>query len=206
MANGLVIYFDGPDGAGKTTQLHLVAENLRQEGYTVHNTRTLGGTPIGESLRQAALSQYERPVETDLHIALASSYALAAEVLARRESGEVILIDRSPLSMVAYQVYGDGLDEQQGFLAADQIMELIKPDLTIVYMASDETLQTRRKQRIHDDGDYFENKSLDYHKRVAEGFEKASEHFKAVLVGANGEAEEVHQDTMKYLRPLLERS
>lgn len=206
MVNGLIIYFDGPDGAGKTTQLHLVAETLRQTGHTVHSTRTLGGTPIGESLRQAALSGYERPAETDLHIALASCHALASEVLARRSAGEIVLIDRSPLSMIAYQVCGDGLDEKQGFAAADEVMELIRPDLTVVYMASDETLQTRRKQRVHDDGDYFENKSLDYHKRAAEGFEKAAEHFKANIINANGNPDEVHQTTMQLLEPLLKLS
>lgn len=205
MTRGLVIYFDGPDGAGKTTQLQLVADTLQHQGCTVHITRALGGTPIGEQLRSVALSDVDRPVQVDLHIAMACHYALAPGLLERRDHGEIVLIDRSPLSIIGYQVLGDGLDMHRGYEYATELFELVRPDATILYNAADDTLQARRKAR---DGEgsinYFEDKPAAYHQRVADGLEQAAEHFGATVVSAMGTPDEVHQATMQVITPLLE--
>lgn len=200
---GLLLYFDGPDGAGKTTQLQLAEQALTQAGRTVYVTRALGGSTIGEQLRTVALNDVARPVETDLHIALACQYAQAADLVARREQGDIVLVDRSPLSIIGYQVFGDGLDPSTGYEAADALIKLLQPDKIMLYNAADELLQARRKQRNQED-DYFESKPSAYHRRVADGFDEAAEHFKADVISANGTAEEVHQATMKLLEPLLE--
>ena len=202
--SGSIIYFDGPDGVGKTTQLRMVAEKLRQAGRSVHATRTMGGTPIGEMLREAMLSGNERPVETDLYIALASQYSLAKEVLEQRRQGKVVLIDRSPLSIIAYQVYGDELDPEKGAQAARELIELVKPDRIIVYKAPKVELKARRRQRNHEIGtDFFEIKPFEYHARVAEGFKSAAEQFQAKVIDANASIEQVHDDTIDYLSELL---
>jgi dTMP kinase len=205
MANGgLVIYFDGPDGVGKTTQLKLVAEELRESGREVHATRTMGGTPIGEMLREALLSGNDRPVETDLHIALASQHALAKEIIDKRREGRVVLIDRSPLSIVAYQVFGDGLASKKGYQAAQELLDLIKPDRVIVYTAPSKELKERRQHRNHQIGnDFFEIKPFEYHDRVAKGFKEATGRFKATVIDASGSIDEVHQSTLQRLSDIL---
>ena len=68
MEGGLVVAFEGPDGVGKSTQLALASEELVENGWAVHATRNLGGTPIGEDLRKVMLSEHERPAETDFHL------------------------------------------------------------------------------------------------------------------------------------------
>lgn len=204
MANtkGLIVYFDGPDGAGKTTQLELLASALIAEGQTVHQTRSVGGTPIGELLREASLSDNERPVATDLYIALACQNALAVDVNARREQGKVVLVDRSPLSIVAYQVFGDGLASEIGYNAAQQLMDLIKPDLTIVYLADSQALESRRMDRnVHQD--YFESKPLDYHQRVAEGFKEAAQRFDAKIMDATQDVDSLQAQTVELVKAVI---
>ena len=44
---GLFLSLDGIDGTGKSTQLEIVSERLKTEGWPVKSSRNLGGTPIG---------------------------------------------------------------------------------------------------------------------------------------------------------------
>jgi dTMP kinase len=204
MANGLIIYFDGPDGVGKTTQLKLAEESLLKNNHKVYVTRTIGGTPIGELLRNVILSDNDRPPETDLHIALASQHALAGDILNRRKQGEIVLIDRSPLSIIAYQIHGDGLQQDKGYTAAQELIELIQPDLSLVYSADNQDLQERRQQRNHHSGsDHFEKQPLEYHERVAEGFKSAAQAFHAKVIDSSCSVEAVHQDTMASIAGLF---
>ena len=201
---GLIIYFDGPDGAGKSTQLKMAAGALRAEGHKVFETRTMGGTIIGEKLREALLAETERPAETDLHIAVATQYALADEVRKRRNQGEIVLLDRSPLSIIGYQVYADGLDKDLGFETVADLLDLFQSDLLIIYTASKETLAVRRLERNRLVGtDYFENKPADYHNKVAKGFADAAVHFGACTIDAEADLEHVHDATMKQIKAIL---
>jgi dTMP kinase len=203
-SKGLIIYFDGADGAGKTTQLQLAAEKLRSSGHKVFETRTLGGTPIGEKLRDVVLGGDLRPPATDLHIALACHYALAPEILARRDSGEIVLVDRGPLSIIAFQVHGDGLNEQEGYQSTQKILDLVKPDLLISYEIADETLLQRRQTRHDPQHNYFEDKAVAYHQRVTGGYKAAAAHFKATVIDGNPDIEAVHRATMTKIQALFE--
>ena len=51
MNNGLFITFEGGDGAGKSTQIDLLADHLRSRGCEVLLTREPGGTKISEKIR-----------------------------------------------------------------------------------------------------------------------------------------------------------
>jgi dTMP kinase len=202
---GLIIYFDGPDGVGKTTQLKLVADSLRSDEHEVFETRAVGGTPIGELLRTALVSDTDRPPETDLYTALASQYALATDAIKRRNQGQIVLIDRSPLSIIGYQVFGDGLDTKKGHTAAQELLDLFQPDLIIVYTADTEQLNQRRTHRNdHISVDHFESKPLEYHRRVTEGFAEAAEHFKAEVVDGSAPIELVREATMQLIGAKLQ--
>ena len=104
---GLFITFEGNEGSGKSTQVPLLVEKLREWGHTVKVFREPGGTPIGEEIRHTlkhSLSNAAMTSEADLLLMNASRAQLVREVirpaLAR---GEIIVCDRFYDSTTAYQ-------------------------------------------------------------------------------------------------------
>jgi dTMP kinase len=202
---GLVIYFDGPDGVGKTTQLQMAADKLRAAGHEVYVTRALGGSPIGDKLNDAMMSADPRPVETDFHIALAAQYAALKDVESRRNLNQVVLIDRSPLSIIAYQVFAGGLDTEKGYAEARALLDKVKPDSILMFSASSEALLSRRQARnIEHGNNYFEKLPPAYHEETAKGFLEASSRLGATTIDSDQSIESVHEATMSHILALLQ--
>jgi dTMP kinase len=204
---GRLIMFDGPDGVGKTTQLNMAAEALRAKGYEVYTTKTHGGTPIGEALREVSLSTLERTPLTDMYISLAMHAQLSQLIEDKRDRGIIVLVDRSPLSNVAYQAFGSGLDREFTLGIIDIDMQLFKPDCVLVYDAPIKITLHRMEERNklnHAKREYFESKSAEYFERVAEGYRGAAEHFGASIVEAVESAESVHKQSMKIINKCLQ--
>jgi dTMP kinase len=203
---GKLFMFDGPDGVGKTTQLHMAADALTKLGYDVYTTKTHGGTPIGEKLREVSLSELDRTPLTDMYISLAMHSELFGIIDDKRKQGVVVLVDRSPLSNIAYQAFGSGLDKDVSIGIIDIDMQLFKPDCIIVYDAPIAITRQRmieRNARNHAKQEYFESKPPEYFERVAAGYREAAAHFHASVIEATDNVEEVHKQTMKHLKKLL---
>jgi dTMP kinase len=109
---GLFLAFEGVEGAGKSTQVALLAEHLRARGREVVVAREPGSTPLGERVRSLVLDHDELgiPGRSELFLMLAARAAFVEQVvrpaLAR---GAVVLADRFELSTLAYQGAGRGL-------------------------------------------------------------------------------------------------
>ncbi|MFS8578426.1 MAG: dTMP kinase, partial [Novibacillus thermophilus] len=114
--SGLFITFEGPDGAGKTTQLNRVAEWLEQQGFAFVRTREPGGTKISDSIRTLLLNpeNSEMANETEVLLYAASRAQLVSEViLPALEDGKIVLCDRYVDASLAYQGYGLAYPVQQ---------------------------------------------------------------------------------------------
>ena len=179
---GFIIFFEGIDGTGKTTQLKRTAEFLKSDGWLVETARAHGGTPIGEALRSVSLSNILRPPLTDLYISLAMHASLAEKVAEWRQTGAIILIDRSPLSMVAYQQYGDHLAPEIVEMAAAQAMSRFSAELCITYVATVDTAMERAKQKHTGNADHFESKGQMYFERVQQGYHAAAELYGCTVI------------------------
>jgi dTMP kinase len=198
VGNGAVIMFDGPDWVGKTTQVALTAKTLKESGLDTYVSRVNGGTPVGEALRQVMLnSDLSRPVETDLYIFMAMCSALAIDLDERRSKGTVCLIDRSPLSILAYQVYGSGLNKTEGLKATKLVFSLFKPELTICYFAPKKVLKAHQSKRQDSSLAYYKSQPASYMERVVAGYKAATEEFDATAIDASGGIDKVHELTMR---------
>lgn len=203
--HGKLIFFDGTDGVGKTTQLALAADNLRAQGREVYTTRSHGGTPIGEALREASLSKHARVPLTDLYISLAMHAELQHDFNQKRAAGITVLVDRGPLAIIAYQAFGSGLEHNTAYKAVEEDIQLFDADLIIVYDAAVGVTRQRmlnRNQQTAAKVDYFESKPIEYFERVAEGYREAAKHFGALVINADQPIDTVHQQTMAAITAL----
>lgn len=200
---GRVVFFEGIDGVGKTTQLEQAAEHLRADGWLVHTARGHGGTPFGEELRKVSFMPIERSPDTNLFLSMAIHNELGDQVKQWRQEGAVTLIDRGPLSMVAYQIYGDGCDPQLGWREATFDIARFQPELMILYTATLEVALRRAKER-GGKTDYFESKPHDYFTRVEAGFAEAKQRFEVAAIDAGRSIEAVQADTFDAIERVLQ--
>lgn len=165
-----LIVFEGPEGAGKTTQLRLAAEWLEASGRTVIAVREPGGTPLGDEIRRLLLdpaSDIAPRAEAMLFMASRAQLTerTVAPALAR---GHTVLLDRFFLSTYAYQVAGRGLPHDQVSTANRLATSDVRPDLTILLALPFELGLERAGTR--GPRDRMEQAEGDFHARVARAF------------------------------------
>src|SRR5574338_51379 len=115
---GVFIAFEGGDGAGKSTQVALLAEALRARGRVVTVTRQPGGTALGAAIRDLVLhGDHVSPRAEALLFAADKAHHVDQLVKPALARGEVVITDRYTDSSVAYQ--GAGRE-----LGADEVHDL----------------------------------------------------------------------------------
>lgn len=171
MSAGKFITFEGGEGAGKSTQVGLLAKNLSARGIQVVTTREPGGSPGAETIRGLLLDReadWDAPTEALLHFAARADHytSLIAPALKR---GDWVICDRFADSTRAYQGYGLGLD----LAAIDMLYELtlgsFRPDLTIILDLPVGEAAKRLAAR-GGDADRYERMDTEFHARLRQGF------------------------------------
>jgi dTMP kinase len=168
---GMLITFEGPDGAGKTTQIRMTAEALRLQGVDPLCTREPGGTRLSEAIRGLLLDpcfQEMDPLAEALLYAAARAQLVAEVILPALQAGRVVLCDRFVDSSLAYQGYGRGLDLKLLAGINSGALEQIGPFGTVVLDLPVEL----GLQRVRSAGkpDRLEQEAVDFHRRVRQGF------------------------------------
>ena len=126
---GLFIVFEGIDGTGKSTQLHLLAEKLRGMGYAVVATREPTDGPYGQKIRELFVDRGAVSREEELELFIADREQHVKEVITPAlADGCVVICDRYYLSTVAYQG-ANGMDPEQ-ILKKNENFPV--PDLAII--------------------------------------------------------------------------
>lgn len=170
MGTGKLIVFEGPEGAGKTTQLRLLVERLSAGGVASVCVREPGGTPVGDIIRDLLL-------DTDTAIApaaeallfMASRAELVQGVIRPQLStGHVVIVDRFFLSTYAYQIAGRGLPEAEVRSANSLATAGLEPDLTILLDVPVSLGMERADRR--GSRDRMERSGGDFHDRVSKAF------------------------------------
>ncbi len=178
---GLFITFEGPEGAGKSTQVKLIYDFLVKSGHPCVLTREPGGTPTAEILRAIVKRNdlEEKLCDKSELLLMAASRAQHVEKLIRPslESGKIVICDRFSDSTVAYQGFARG----QNIPTLKEIINYatggLEPDLTILLDISQENSFSRVSSRNEqcEGGDRFEAEKHDFHKKVRDGFLKLAE-------------------------------
>lgn len=164
--SGLFISFEGGDGAGKTTQLRLLAEWLEQDREVVR-TREPGGTELGRSLRELLLHGRDIDARTEaLLFAADRAHHVAALVRPALARGAVVLTDRYLDSSVAYQGGGRGISAAQVEDLSLFATEGLLPHLTVLLDLDPDQM----RRRIAGDPDRLERAGAGFHERTRRAF------------------------------------
>jgi len=209
---GLFITFEGTEGSGKSTQVPLLVERLREWGHQVKVLREPGGTPIGEEIRHTLKHSHANAAmtaETELLLMNASRAQLVREVirpaLAR---GEVIVCDRFYDSTTAYQGYGRQLDLVNVRNVIDLAVGSTRPDLTLflkVPQAVSEERLRSRQATMPFLRDRMEEADRAFFDRVALGYDAlaAAEPKRIQVVNAAASVVEVQSAIWRLVAPLV---
>ncbi len=172
--SGLFITFEGGEGAGKTTQIKLLAQYLKEIGLKVATTREPGGEALAERIRELLLHESKRGDITDEGEALLFNAARAQ--LVKRvlrpclEEGCIVLSDRFVDSTIAYQGYGRGLDIHELLSICNFATGDLVPDITFLL---DVPVEIGLARQLH--LNRMEEENGEFHKRVRSGFLKIAE-------------------------------
>ena len=168
---GIFITMEGPDGAGKTTQIEALSAYLREQGYEVLITREPGGTAISEAVRGILLdpAYKEMKPETELLLYASARAQLVGEVIGPAvDAGKAVISDRFVDSSVVYQGIARGLGVETVYEVNRPAIGAYMPDVTILLDLPAEVGIARKKNQA--ELDRMEQESLEFHKKVAEGY------------------------------------
>ncbi len=172
---GLLIVFEGGEGAGKSTQLRHFAAMLESQRVPHVCLREPGGTPLGTEVRRILLdrgSDIEPRAEALLFMA-SRAQLVERGIRPALARGEIVLLDRFFLSTYAYQMGGHGLPESDVRSANEFATGGLVPDLTVLltFPFADGLARAARRDVVHDRmeamGDMF-------HERVSAAFQDFS--------------------------------
>lgn len=172
MARGKFITFEGGEGAGKSTQLRLLAGALSRSGVPVCITREPGGSPGAEEIRSllvtGAEDRWDPLGEALLHFAARADH-MRRLILPRLDAGDWVLSDRFADSTMAYQGYAQGLGRESVEVLCALVLKDFGPDLTLVLDVPVETGLARAAER-EDGEDRYERLGRPFHERLREAF------------------------------------
>lgn len=170
----MFITFEGPEGSGKSTQITLLAEFLRQQGFEVLETREPGGSDIGDQIRDVLHDVGNDKMTSAAEILLysASRAQLVREIIQPAlAEGTIVLCDRYADSTLAYQGYGRGLNLDDLAYITRFATGGLQPDLTLLLDIDVERGLARRKNG-GDEMNRLDLEAVAFHQRVRQGYQQ----------------------------------
>ncbi len=205
------ITFEGIDGSGKSTQMRMLASELRLRGQEVVSTREPGGTPLGFRIRDLVLDAEEQVDPLAELLLYAADRAQHVRTLVRPalDSGHIVLSDRYADATAAYQGAGRGFPEE---LVSELIVLAtggLMPDLTLVFDLTVEESQLRQRNRSRGNAkqDRLDAEDAAFHTRVRDAYLKlaAAEPERIHIINAGGSIQETQGQVMKLVIPFIEK-
>lgn len=173
---GLFITMEGPDGAGKTTQIEKLKDYLSGKGYDIILCREPGGTKISEAIREVILNKEfkEMGYMTELLLYASARAQLVEQVIRPAlDEDKIVICDRFVDSSAVYQGIARGLGTELVYEVNQYAIGETFPDITIL-------LAIQGKEGIHrkkNQGslDRMESEAETFHEKVAQGYDRLAD-------------------------------
>ena len=208
MEKGILISFEGTDGCGKSTQIRLLSEYLKEKGREVVISREPGGCRVGEKIRKILLSAENSEISPMCELFLyeaARAQHMHEVIEPALEKGKIVILDRFIDSTFAYQGFGRELGEECVDVFNKYAINNRYPDITLMLQLSPELAFKRKggsdtKDRMEMAGDKF-------FKLVRDGLERASEKYsdRIIKINVEGTCEDTHKKICNIINLILEK-
>lgn len=175
MTKGIFITIEGPDGAGKTSLIQVLAPMIEKASkQELVLTREPGGIPIAEKIRTIILDpkHMEMDERTEaLLYAAARRQHLVEKVIPALNRNAIVLCDRFVDSSLAYQGAGREIGMSEIASINEFACDGLTPDVTLyIDVESELGLERISKGRKTTEVDRLDNEALDFHKKVRAGY------------------------------------
>ncbi len=198
---------DGVDGVGKSTQMTLFCQWLREQGRDVVTCRDPGSTELGEALREIVLQRHSLTIHrrSEMLIYMAARAQLVEQVIRPAlKDGRTVVSDRFLLANVVYQGYAGGLDVEQVWQVGRVATANVAPDLTFV-LDMDVQEASRRLDR---ELDRMERQGAEFRQRLRDGYlaEARRQHVRIEVIDAGQDIDAVQAAIRQAARCWLEQN
>ena len=203
---GRFIVFEGPEGAGKSTQIQRLARRIERSGRRSVTTREPGGTPAADRIRELLLDPDLTidPLPEFLLYAAARAQHVRERIRPALVAGAVVLCDRFAASSLAYQAYGRGLEPAWVDSVNATATGGLRPDVTILLDLPAEEGLARVATRGA--SDRLERADDGFHRRVRDGYLRQAESDPSwTVIDARAGEDEVAEAVWAAVAPNLAR-
>lgn len=202
------IVIEGINGCGKTTLIANIKDYLENNNKDVICSKEPGGTPIGDSLRNIALSSSKEMTPEAQFFIMSASRAeyVFKKVRPTINNGSFFISDRYYYSSLAFQSYAGGLNFNFVYSVSKEVIKECIPDITFILDLDLETASKRLNLRNENSNekDSFESEKMEYHQKVRNGFldlsKKLPERF--VILDATKNKEQVFNEAISILKDI----
>lgn len=199
--DGKFISFEGPDGAGKTSVIQQIQQQLEDQLGTekVMYTREPGGNKISEQIRQILFDGQNTDMDgrtEALLFAAARRQHIVSEIIPGLKEGKVILCDRFVDSSIAYQGAGRGLGEKEIWQINQFAIDGLMPALTIYLDIESEIGLRRIVEHRSNQVNRLDQEKLAFHQTVRQSYLKLYKNYpeRIKLIDASRPLEKVIED------------
>lgn len=180
LQNGVLITFEGGEGAGKTSVIREMGARLKKLGYDVMATREPGGVLIAEQIRRVILDENHTAMDARteaLLYAAARREHLVEKIIPALNKGKIVLCDRFIDSSLAYQGYARGIGMEEVLKINEFAVGSYFPDLTLFLDVEPKVGLERITKDLGREINRLDKENIAFHNKVREGFLSVYERF-----------------------------
>lgn len=205
---GLFITMEGPDGAGKSTQIEKLKDYLSCKGYDIILCREPGGTRISEAIREVILNKEftEMGYMTELLLYASARSQLVEQVIRPAlEDNKIVICDRFVDSSAVYQGIARGLGTELVYEVNRYAIGNTFPDITILLEIQGKEGIYRKKNQGN--LDRMESENVVFHEKVAEGYHQLANQSANRIYSIDGtqSIDTIHEQIVQLIEEILKK-